>query len=581
MPGNMKGDSMGTVYRKTATKPLPAGVKLVVRKGQRMAKWLDSKGKRRTAPVTTGQDGTDRIVITTRTYIACYRDGNNHVREVATHCKTEDAARAVLMELEKRADKVRSGIRSAVEDAIIDHQVTPLAEHIAAFLEHQAVKNITRRRRDDTRSRLIRVSGDCGFRRLADLSAAALERWLAARQAEGMGAVTRNAYREAWVTFANWCVKDGRLLANPFANIPKADERADRRRQRRALSEEELQRLLDVAQHRPLHDAMTVRRGSRRGEAYANLREETRRALELVGRERALIYKTLVLTGLRKGELASLTIGQVDLDADPPCLHLDATDAKNRQGATIPLRHDLADDLRKWLAYRLQMLQEAARNAPTVAFDSEAAGRRRGDSGGSTRPTAIPAKLPADTPLFSIPAGLLRILNRDLKAAGIPKRDERGRTVDVHAMRTTFGTLLSKSGVAPRTAQAAMRHSTIDLTMNVYTDPRLLDVQGAMEALPALPLTGGTQTEGIAAKATGTDDLRASEFAPKFAPTPDKPCKLWSIVGNLSSESPKEPETGGVAVSACPVKRKDPLTIAVNGSFGVGGPRLELGTSTV
>lgn len=51
--------------------------------------------------------------------------------------------------------------------------------------------------------------------------------------------------------------------------------------------------------------------------------------------------------------------------------------------------------------------------------------------------------------------------------AGIPKRDERRRTVDVHAMRTTFGTLLRKAGVYPRTAQAAMRHSTIDLTMNV------------------------------------------------------------------------------------------------------------------
>jgi len=31
-----------------------------------------------------------------------------------------------------------------------------------------------------------------------------------------------------------------------------------------------------------------------------------------------------------------------------------------------------------------------------------------------------------------------------------------------------------------------MRHSTIDLTMNVYTDPRLLDVAGAAEALPGL-----------------------------------------------------------------------------------------------
>jgi len=33
-----------------------------------------------------------------------------------------------------------------------------------------------------------------------------------------------------------------------------------------------------------------------------------------------------------------------------------------------------------------------------------------------------------------------------------------------------------------------MRHSSIDLTMNVYTDPRVLDAHGALDALPALPL---------------------------------------------------------------------------------------------
>ncbi len=34
--------------------------------------------------------------------------------------------------------------------------------------------------------------------------------------------------------------------------------------------------------------------------------------------------------------------------------------------------------------------------------------------------------------------------------AAIPQRDDRVQTVDVHAMRTTFGTLLSKVGIAPR-----------------------------------------------------------------------------------------------------------------------------------
>jgi len=66
--------------------------------------------------------------------------------------------------------------------------------------------------------------------------------------------------------------------------------------------------------------------------------------------------------------------------------------------------------------------------------------------------------------------------------------------VDVHALRHTFGAYLTKNGVPPGTAQAAMRHSSLDLTMlarrgeNVYTDPSLLDVAGALAALPDLAL---------------------------------------------------------------------------------------------
>ena len=80
------------------------------------------------------------------------------------------------------------------------------------------------------------------------------------------------------------------------------------------MTEAELQRLLDVARRRPLTDAMTVRRGRNKGEAIARLTEATKKKLDILGRERALIYKTLVLTGLRKSELASLTIGQLELD---------------------------------------------------------------------------------------------------------------------------------------------------------------------------------------------------------------------------------------------------------------------------
>ena len=66
-----------------------------------------------------------------------------------------------------------------------------------------------------------------------------------------------------------------------------------------------------------------------------------------LGRERALIYKTMVLTGLRKKELATLAVGHLDLDAEPAYLTLNAANEKNREGSTVPIRSDLAADLRE------------------------------------------------------------------------------------------------------------------------------------------------------------------------------------------------------------------------------------------
>ena len=54
------------------------------------------------------------------------------------------------------------------------------------------------------------------------------------------------------------------------------------------MTETELTRLLEVARRRPLAEALTVRRGERKGEQYADLRPETRQRLDLLGMERAL-----------------------------------------------------------------------------------------------------------------------------------------------------------------------------------------------------------------------------------------------------------------------------------------------------
>ena len=91
--------------------------------------------------------------------------------------------------------------------------------------------------------------------------------------------------------------------------------------------------------------------------------------------------------------------------------------------------------------------------------------------------------------VFHMPRHLVKILDRDLAAADVPKTDADGRTVDVHAMRHTTATYLAKAGVAPRIAQSLLRHSDVRLTLGTYTDARLLNTVGALNALPALTLT--------------------------------------------------------------------------------------------
>ena len=77
---------------------------------------------------------------------------------------------------------------------------------------------------------------------------------------------------------------------------------------------------------------------------------------------------------------------------------------------------------------------------------------------------------------------------RYLDKAGISYVDDRGRRADFHALRHSYGSLLAKSGVAPRVAMALMRHTDMRLTMNVDTDPRIFDLAGAVEKLPTFPL---------------------------------------------------------------------------------------------
>jgi integrase len=475
---------MGSVFRKMKTKPLPEGAEVVTRRRkvtvrqpdgtkrveyvtEQCARWQDAKGKSRVELVTTGEDGSLRLRLESGTYFAKYRDHDGTVRVVPTGCRDEANARQCLADLEKQTERVHAGVVTPDELAIADRKLDPLERHLTDYLSTLTGSAMYR---DDIERYVHRLAADCGWTRLADLKRFDLEKWLADQSRPGpdgrpiRSARSRNAYREAMVCFCNWCVTNHRMPANPFDKLPKAKVKTDPRRQRRALTEAEVARLLDVAMHRPVRDALRVNRGPRKGQLAAKLTEERRLALEAVGRFRVIVYRTLLATGMRMGELAQLTVGDLQLDGPVPYMRLRASTTKNSEEADLPLRADLAAALRTWLHERFG-----------------------------------PGDLSADGLVFDIPTSFLKVFNRDLVAAGIQKRDERKRTVDLHALRTTFGTMLSKSGVPPRVAQQLMRHSDIRLTMGVYTDPKLFDLQGAVEALPSVaPPSTGRVAPGVA-----------------------------------------------------------------------------------
>jgi integrase len=540
---------MGTVYRPTVTRPMPTGAKVERKGGNSFAVWTDRRGKRRRAQMVGGGAKRPGIAERAGTYTAKYRDADGSVRCVATGCRSLDTAKARLAELEAQVERVKAGILTHAEVGIAAHVTTPVEEHIEAYITHLSGKRGRGARRavspahvKNVRHCLSLAVQECGFKRLRDLSRDAADRWVArlldlpepvdGKDVTGCrpAARTINARLVALTAWGNWLVEAGRLGTNPFARLRKLDENEDRRRNRRSLTEDELRRLLLVAANRPVAElgrstlrvidadlppksratwrkasltVETILAAAERGRGQA--RPGVVQARERMGRERALLYKVLVTTGLRKKELASIVLRDVELQGPHPGLLLRGADSKAGQRAFLPLREDVAADLRAWLADR-------------------AAWRREADSidGGP-----LPAE---DEALFYVPSGLIRILDRDLAAAGIPKRDERGWSVDVHAMRHTFASHLAAANVPPRIAQAAMRHSSLDLTMKVYTDPRMLDVEGAIRQLPFLR-GEDCRTEGACSKCTN------NSVAPDVAPTTGQHGATLSLL-SITQETP-------------------------------------------
>ncbi|MBI3835858.1 MAG: site-specific integrase [Planctomycetes bacterium] len=339
--------------------------------------------------------------------------------------------------VESLPDRIRTRLGEiGLLDADRVASTKPLADHLTDYESSLRDSGATPDYVRKTAFRIRTVLDGVGAAFLTDLSAARVSAYLAELRTKGrevkqpdgttirkcIGAKSSNHYLASLKSFANWLQQERRISENPLAHLSALNAKTDRKHVRRALDQNELQRLLTAARTGPMR-------------------------FKVSGEDRYWLYRIAVETGLRSNELRTLTRSKFELAGERPTITVEAANAKNRKAATLPLRPDTATELRAFLSNKL--------------------------------PTAAVFKLPR-------PENIVVMLRRDLEAAGIPYRDETGRVADFHSLRGAFATMLLQFGVDVRTAKELMRHSTIAMTADVYACTFRETLHDAVRKLPSL-----------------------------------------------------------------------------------------------
>jgi integrase len=325
-----------------------------------------------------------------------------------------------------------------------------LAAHVADWKADLLARGGTKQHADLSANRVQRVFDVCGVKRWTDLSASAVLGAVSElafgpkKDADGndvpgetLSIASKNHHIRALRGFARWMVRDGRANDNPLSHLSIGNAATDKRHERRALEADELRTLLGVTREGPHRFNMT-------------------------GDARAMLYRVAAETGLRAGELRSLTRCSFVLDGSEPTVSVAAGYSKRRRADTLPLRPGTAADLRTFLAGKLP---------GAAAFDMPAKGH------------------------------VAEMLRADLSDAGIAYRDDAGRVCDFHSFRVTTATMLIAGGTDVRTAMDVMRHSTPTLTLGVYAKRLRGSDRDAIANMPDLRSDPAGKTRQ---RATGT-----------------------------------------------------------------------------
>ena len=338
------------------------------------------------------------------------------------------------------------------------HRAAPIATHRDAFLDGITSRHRTAKHHDLTKARLVRAIEAMGVGRLDHLGQAEAETFLAGLLREGASVRTRDHYALLLRQFGAWLVDTERSPRNPFQRLRGVSRTADVRRERLALTAEQVLRLVDAAEVRPVQHYATNHRGRALPEKLARLAFE--------GRRRGVLYLFSALTGLRRAECAGIRWADLDLTAGAGWVTPRAATTKGGRLDPLPLDGRLADRLR-------DLREELARREGRVP--------------------------PATAAVFRVPKNLPEQLRKDATHAGIDVVDQDGRRLDFHALRATCATMMARAGVPLQLARRLMRHTTAAMTAKHYEKLAREDLRAGVDQLAA-----AFWTDAVAAKMTAT-----------------------------------------------------------------------------
>ncbi len=183
-----------------------------------------------------------------------------------------------------------------------------LSDHLAAYEADMQVRGTDDKYRRLSMRSLARLARELDWKILRDINAPTFESWR--HRNRYLAPKTLNDYLVTLSTFLSWAVQRQFLPENPLRFVKRVDGRT-RGQARRAFSETELARLLEVASE---------------------------------PHQRAIL--AAVYTGLRRNELTTLRWSDIHLDAPNPYLQVKPANAKNRKKEPIPLWGTLLEMLK-------------------------------------------------------------------------------------------------------------------------------------------------------------------------------------------------------------------------------------------